>query len=197
MRAGGSESCSDTPFHEKNLVSRAQERRKGQMQCSDTHFRDENPVSREKTASEDRHSCSDTLFRARNHVSRTGRKKHDGTCRIGATPYTTPHTSPYTILQKTITPDHNHTQTLQHYKHTKPIPYTIPKKTIAPDHNHTQTRQHYKHTKTHPIHHSPTHNKKLLPQNRRKSFIDLSANRLSQQRFEATRVPKREPMRQE
>ena len=38
---------------------------------------------------------------------------------------------------------------------------------------------------------TPLYNKKLLPQNRRKSFINLSANRLSQQSLEATRVPKR------
>ena len=38
---------------------------------------------------------------------------------------------------------------------------------------------------------TPLYNKKLLPRNRRKSFIGLSANRLSQQSFEATRAPKR------
>ena len=47
--------------------------------------------------------------------------------------------------------------------------------------------------KHHTLQHYTT--KALPPKNRRKSFIGLSANRLSQQSFEATRAPKQEPRR--
>ena len=81
---------------------------------------------------------------------------------------TTHHTTPHHIISYHIIPHHI---------------TTISK----PDN--TTNRQTPYHT-SNTIHH-PTHNKKRLPQNRRKSFIDLSANRLSQQSFEATRVPTR------
>ena len=51
---------------------------------------------------------------------------------------------------------------------------------ITSYHNHIQTRQHYQQTKPHTMPQTPyttaLYNKKLLPRNRRKSFIDLSAN---------------------
>ena len=149
------------------------------MLCSDTPFLIEKHVSRTGIRDGGCGSCSDTPFREQKPVSRArrGRKR-----RTEATPHcTTRYDHP--------TKPQNHKTTTHHTTSYHIIPHHIisyhiisqpyPNSTTPPT------------DKTHPIHHSPTHNKKLLPQNRRKSFINLSANRLSQQSFEATRAPKR------
>ena len=96
----------------------------------------------------------------------------------------------HTAQHDTIIPQ-NHKTTTHHTTSYHTTSYHIISHHITtiskPDN--TTNRQTPYHT-SNTIHH-PTHNKKLLPQNRRKSFIDLSANRLSQQSFEATRAPKR------
>ena len=90
----------------------------------------------------------------------------------------------HTTLHNTVRSSHKTTKP-QHI-----IPQHIIPHHITSYHNHIQTRQHYQQTKPHTIPQT-LYNKKLLPRNRRKSFIGLSANRLSQQSFEATRAPKR------
>ena len=157
------------------------------MRCSDTPFRDENRVSLERKGIRGQAPCSDTPLLTEKHVSRTGircggcgscsdtpfhEKKPVSRARRGRKRRTeaTPHCT--TQYDHPTKPHHiisHHIQTRQHYQQTNPIPYLK--------------------------HHTPLYNKKLLPQNRRKSFIDLSANRLSQQSLEATRVPTRGQMR--
>ena len=128
--------------------------------------------------------CSDTPFLTEKPASRTGIR--DGGCgSCNDTPFRDKKpvsrarrgrkktNRSHTTLHNTIRSSH---KTTPHH--------------ITSYHNHIQTRQHYQQTKPHTMPQT-LYNKKLLPRNRRKSFIDLPANRLSQQSFEATRAPKR------
>ena len=103
----------------------------------------------------DRTPCSaqrHTFSRAKTCVASTEREKK--TNRSHTTLHNTIRSSHKTTTHH-ITSYHNHIQTRQHYQQTNPIPYLK--------------------------HHTPPHytTKALPPKNRRKSFIDLSANRLS------------------
>ena len=136
------------------------------MLCSDTPFLIEKHVSRTGIRCGGYDSCSDTPFHEKKPVSLAwgGRKR-----RTEATPHCTTR---YDHPTK-----QNHTTSYHIISQPYPNPTTLPT-----DKPHTIPQTPYT---------TPLYNKKLLPQNRRKSFINLSANRLSQQSLEATRVPKR------
>ena len=131
------------------------------MRCSDTPFLTEKHVSLTGIRCGGCGSCSDTPFHEKKPVSRARRGRKR---RTEATPHCTTRYDHPTKPQHIISQPYPNSTTLPTDK-----PHTIPQTPYT----------------------TPLHNKKLLPRNRRKSFIDLSANRLSQQSLEATRVPTR------
>lgn len=152
--------CSDTPFLIEKHVSRTGIRCGGYDSHSDTPFREKKPVSRARGRRKRLMRCSDTPFREQKPVSRArrGRKR-----RTEATPHCTTRYDHLTKPQHIIP---HHTTSYHIISQPYPNPTTLPT-----DKPHTIPQTPYT---------TPLYNKKLLPQNRRKSFIDLSANRLSQ-----------------
>ena len=164
-------------FARKNLCREHGEGEKGRCDAA-THLFGGKIVCRdERRLSESNSRAATHLFTSKNLYREHGEGEKDEP---------KPH---HTAQHDTIIPQ-NHKTTPHHITsyHTTPhhittIPQPYPNPTTLPtDKPHTIPQTPYP---------TPLHNKKLLPQNRRKSFIDLSANRLSQQSFEATRVPTR------
>ena len=173
--------CSDTPFHKQKPVSRACGRRKRLMRCSDTPFQAENPVSRAQKEGEVQMPCSDTPFLIEKHVSRTEircggydscsdtpfHKKKPCITSMGREKKTN---RSHTTLHNTIRSSHKTTPHHITSYHIISQPYPNPT-TLPTD----KTPYHASNT----IHYNTIQQKPFLPKNWRKSFINLSANRLS------------------
>ena len=141
----------------------------------------ENRVSLEWKSLRSRQPCSDTQFLTEKHVSRTGIR--DGGCGSCSD---TPFREKKPVSRAWGRGKRQMRCSDTPFREEKPVSRAWGGREKT-NRGHTAQRP----TASYDQHTTTLYNKKLLPRNRRKSFIDMSANRLSQQSFEATRVPKR------